>query len=307
MEGAEVVKKRGRPKKVPVEEVVEEAKIKGTRKASTKATTKVSAKTTAKATVASKPTKSLKAKEDTKKVEVKAALAKTAKPASTTPSTSKILREVAVKGTLKISPQSKPPATPESKPAAPIQFSQPSPTTLSTATPPSLTSVSPSTSPKPRITTVPLPANPINPSAPPAARPKPPTRIPHASPKPPSATKSPPSPPFAKTEASPNPQPAREPPNPNTPLPQKYKPAARRVTAIMVGLPILLVTSWELYTRYWKWARLTGLACRHTIPTRYPQSEIPRHLNVTFHKFHNWSDESKRLWYISSPYVPFAD
>ena len=33
-------------------------------------------------------------------------------------------------------------------------------------------------------------------------------------------------------------------------LPPKYKPAARRVTAIMVGIPIILVVGLELYNRW---------------------------------------------------------
>jgi hypothetical protein len=40
-------------------------------------------------------------------------------------------------------------------------------------------------------------------------------------------------------------------PTPDMRLPPKYKPAARRVTAIIVGLPIILVVGWELYGR-WK-------------------------------------------------------
>jgi hypothetical protein len=33
-------------------------------------------------------------------------------------------------------------------------------------------------------------------------------------------------------------------------VPPKYKPAARRVTAIIVGIPIILVTSYELWRRF---------------------------------------------------------
>jgi hypothetical protein len=40
-------------------------------------------------------------------------------------------------------------------------------------------------------------------------------------------------------------------PTPDMRLPPKYKPAARRVTAIIVGIPIILVFGWELYGR-WK-------------------------------------------------------
>jgi hypothetical protein len=40
-------------------------------------------------------------------------------------------------------------------------------------------------------------------------------------------------------------------PTPDMRLPPKYKPAARRVTAIIVGLPIIFVVGWELYGR-WK-------------------------------------------------------
>lgn len=33
-------------------------------------------------------------------------------------------------------------------------------------------------------------------------------------------------------------------------MPPKYKGAARRVTTIMVGVPIILVVGWDLYKRY---------------------------------------------------------
>lgn len=32
-------------------------------------------------------------------------------------------------------------------------------------------------------------------------------------------------------------------------MPAKYKPAARRVTAIMVGIPLIIVLTWELWQR----------------------------------------------------------
>jgi hypothetical protein len=38
---------------------------------------------------------------------------------------------------------------------------------------------------------------------------------------------------------------------PNTKLPPKYKKAARQVTSIIVGIPIILVVGYELYGR-WK-------------------------------------------------------
>ncbi|KNG47286.1 hypothetical protein DDE82_000936 [Stemphylium lycopersici] len=39
-------------------------------------------------------------------------------------------------------------------------------------------------------------------------------------------------------------------PTPDIRLPPKYKPAARRVTAIIVGLPIVIVFGWELWARW---------------------------------------------------------
>ncbi|EDU50426.1 hypothetical protein TUN199_07869 [Pyrenophora tritici-repentis] len=39
-------------------------------------------------------------------------------------------------------------------------------------------------------------------------------------------------------------------PTPNTALPPKYRPAARRVTAIIVGLPFVIVMGWELWERW---------------------------------------------------------
>ena len=38
-------------------------------------------------------------------------------------------------------------------------------------------------------------------------------------------------------------------PTPNSDVPSKYKPAMRRVTTIMVGIPIILVVGYELYNR----------------------------------------------------------
>ena len=39
-------------------------------------------------------------------------------------------------------------------------------------------------------------------------------------------------------------------PTPNMDLPPKYRPAARRVTAIIVGLPFVIVMGWELFERW---------------------------------------------------------
>ena len=33
-------------------------------------------------------------------------------------------------------------------------------------------------------------------------------------------------------------------------MPPKYKGAARRVTTIMVGIPVILVVGWDLYKRW---------------------------------------------------------
>jgi hypothetical protein len=134
----------------------------------------------------------------------------------TTASTSKIINEVRATGTF---------ASPPHQKKAPIDL------------PPSRTPAHP--------TTIPLPRKPTPPTSS-AASPNtttstPPPARPHLS--------------FARPAApsrTPRPQHARYrviEPTPNVELPSKYKPAMRRVTTILVGIPIILVVGYELWNR----------------------------------------------------------
>ncbi|KAF3004091.1 hypothetical protein E8E13_003573 [Curvularia kusanoi] len=91
--------------------------------------------------------------------------------------------------------------------------------------------------PKPRATTIPLPRNPLAAPSPTSEPPK--SRIAFAEP----ARRAPPRAPRYPTRIIE--------PTPNTKLPPKYKKAARQVTSIIVGIPIILVVGYELYGR-WK-------------------------------------------------------
>lgn len=94
-----------------------------------------------------------------------------------------------------------------------------------------------------RTNTIPLPANPRQPPS--HSNPKPNTVF--AKPAPPNATPSPP--PAYRPAQSSSTRRIIE-PTPDIRLPKKYKPAARRVTSIIVGIPIILVVGYELYNRY---------------------------------------------------------
>jgi hypothetical protein len=90
--------------------------------------------------------------------------------------------------------------------------------------------------PKPRATTIPLPRNPLTAPSPTSEPPKP--RIAFAEP----APRAPPRAPRYPTRIIE--------PTPNTKLPPKYKKAARQVTSIIVGIPIIIVVGYELYGRW---------------------------------------------------------
>ncbi|KAK7189499.1 hypothetical protein DPSP01_001495 [Paraphaeosphaeria sporulosa] len=186
------------------------------------------------------------------------------KPTPVTPSTSKILEQVYKTGTVKPPPPASPaPAAQEillptggaanvvieqpapaaaMKPSLPSEPIQPTPTP--TYTPPTSSSAPPPPPPPPpppqhsipisrptptsalrKATTIPLPLHPLNPSKPATPRPKP---------------ISPADLEKAAIERDIN----------EGRMPRKYQGAARRVTAIMVGIPVILVVGWDLYKRW---------------------------------------------------------
>ncbi|KAH7563479.1 hypothetical protein BM1_00526 [Bipolaris maydis] len=233
------VKKRGRPKKVAEdagETIVVEAKKTSAVK---KATTKPIA-----------PKDKLIAPEKDKKTIAKKNAPEHLTPV--TPATSKILESVRAKGTLSKTLPTKtaslesrnsgtPPATTAQAP--PISSSSPPPPPP--PPPPQQQQQQPKT-PRthPAPTTIPLPQKPIpapspissashttsprNPVLPPNPYPSTPRRIPPAL--------------SQHTRVIE--------PTPDIRLPPKYKPAARRVTAIIVSLPIVLVFGYELLERW---------------------------------------------------------
>ena len=91
--------------------------------------------------------------------------------------------------------------------------------------------------PKPHATTIPLPRKPLTAPSPTSEHPK--ARIAFAEP----APRAPPRAPRYSTRIIE--------PMPNKKLPPNYKETARRVTTIMVGIPVILVVGYELYRR-WK-------------------------------------------------------
>ncbi|KAF1974388.1 hypothetical protein BU23DRAFT_116323 [Bimuria novae-zelandiae CBS 107.79] len=111
----------------------------------------------------------------------------------------------------------------------PLPTPTPSPSSQPRAPPPPRPASKPITKPTPslpkRSTTIPLPTRPLNPSLPASPRPKPPS---------PSALEN------AATERA----------IAEGRMPKKYQGAARRVTAIMVGIPVILVVGWELWGRW---------------------------------------------------------
>ncbi|KAF2476594.1 uncharacterized protein BDR25DRAFT_339563 [Lindgomyces ingoldianus] len=278
MSSSEASKKRGRPKKV-VEDLVETAvdvKKNSTRKASTKAAK--TAKEEGKVEKATKSTKSSTAKGAknaggrAKAQEVKSTVAEAAKSEKEeargatrstkqaipiTSSSSKILQEVAAKGTLragnssttKSAPsQTQPQSSLPSKPPPPAVPSTTSPTTQASPAkstpkiPASPTPATPSLKFTPpitraRATTVPIPTRPLNPQTPPTTT--------TAAPKPPPYKSTLPPPPEPSTLPNMTPEYLE-----GGKLPPKYRSAGRRVSAIIVGVPIIVVTSYELYQRF---------------------------------------------------------
>ncbi|KAI4692254.1 uncharacterized protein J4E84_003223 [Alternaria hordeiaustralica] len=272
------VKKRGRPKKVVAEDAgpipaVEASKV---------AVKKVAAKPAGKA----KPVEVKKEKKTVTKSAKTVAPAATpaakkdapqlaVAPEQPTPvalSTSKIIEEVQAKGTLKkaqaakvldqaasstdkktaaLQPQTREPTT---KPAS--SPSKPAVSAASTTTPPTPPTSRP-TSPRP--TTIPLPSHPTKAPSP-ISSPPPPNPYPRFSKPTPSTRHIPPNPyPTSirpsNQQAPPSPPHRQHPtrliePTPDIRLPPKYKPASRRVTAIMVSLPIVLVFGYELFERW---------------------------------------------------------
>jgi len=107
-----------------------------------------------------------------------------------------------------------------------------------------------------RRTTIPLPRvpkpapSPLTPLPSSNVKPAPPGYHYRAPPPPPSPSPSPsPSPPKPYTPPT-RPHTRIIEPTPNMELPPKYRPAARRVTAIIVGLPFVIVMGWELFERW---------------------------------------------------------
>ncbi|KAJ4384275.1 hypothetical protein N0V86_001122 [Didymella sp. IMI 355093] len=280
---APAVKKRGRPRKV-----VDESAITPEKPAARKASTKAKAAPKVKATPKAKTIDALKEKKKTltkvsdyktkKTPSPKAApteIAEQVTPA--TPTSSKILDEVKAAGAFS-KPSTEPeepflPPVPGPAPVAPIlpgatktpianadaaptpetHYEPPSSAPASGAPiqqpvddAPSKPIIPPTTAapserantvaPKARVTTIPLPQTPRTAPSPYSELPKP--RVAFAEP----APRAPPRAPRYPTRIIE--------PTPNTKLPPKYKKAARQVTSIIVGIPIILVVGYELYGRW---------------------------------------------------------
>jgi hypothetical protein len=250
------VKKRGRPRKVVDEGAVASEKS-AVRKASTKAKPTSKAKTM---DAMKEKKKTLTRVSDYKtKKETPPTQTQTAQATPATPTSSKILDEVKATGaftkpaatanpTADVAPPSPPQQEPEQPfippipgpaPVAPIQQpldDAPSKPVIppTTASPSERANIIP---PATRGTTIPLPRNPLTAPSPTTSNPKP--RVNFAKPAP-SASRHPPKFPTRIIE-----------PTLNTKLPPKYRKAARQVTSIIVGIPIIIVVGYELYGR-WK-------------------------------------------------------
>lgn len=205
-----------------------EKAVAGTRKASTKGTT--AAKTTRAA----------------KSVKSKAIEGEKVAKGTVVPKKSRILQEVAATGTLK--------SVKEGQTSNPISRPTPTPSATQTMSSSSISPPKPTKPTTPRATTIPLPT-----------APKPaPTPLPYraSQPPPPSATSptAPPKPKFQMVGVEPDLPPpiigaakARPiSPYDGEKLPPKYRKVAWRVTAIIVGLPVIFVTSYELWRRFSK-------------------------------------------------------
>ncbi|OAG26609.1 hypothetical protein CC77DRAFT_1015887 [Alternaria alternata] len=269
------IKKRGRPKKVVAEDAGTTPEVAASKAVVKKAAAKLSTKEKVVEVKKEKKvtTKSGKTAPTTtatvaagKKIAPKSAIAP-AQATPVTPSTSKILEEVEAKGTLKKAKQPEKVVEKEAeasvqdsrKTAASSQSPETSPpktqSLQSKPTPPTTASLSnnktASNTTSRTTTTIPLPSVPkIAPSPVYPATPKPTTSRPHN-----------PYPSIRPSPSQPQPRPPPSPyqkqhptriiePTPDIRLPPKYKPAARRVTAIIVGLPIIFVVGYELFERW---------------------------------------------------------
>ncbi|KAI4955939.1 hypothetical protein J4E91_000148 [Alternaria rosae] len=270
------VKKRGRPKKVVAENAGTTPAVEASKVAVKKVTAKPVGKP--KAAEVKKEKKTVAKSAKTVTPAVAPAVKKDApqspitpeQPTPVTPSTSKILDEVQAKGTLKKAQSAKvveKVASSTDKKTAPPQPQTQEPTTkpasspskpapaASTTTRPS----NPTTKPtSPRPTTIPLPSHPTK--APSPISSPPPNPYPRFS-KPTLSTRHIPPNPYptsirpSNQQTPPPPHQRQHPtrliePTPDVRLPPKYKPASRRVTAIMVSLPIVLVFGYELFERW---------------------------------------------------------
>ncbi|RYN41127.1 hypothetical protein AA0114_g10852 [Alternaria tenuissima] len=269
------IKKRGRPKKVVAEDAGTTPEVAASKAAVKKAAAKPSTKEKVvevkkEKKVATKSGKTAPTTTATvaagKKIAPKSAIAP-AQATPVTPSTSKILEEVEAKGTLKKAKQPEKVVEKEAeasvqdsrKTAASSQSPETSPpktqSLQSKPTPPTTASLSnnktTSNTTSRTTTTIPLPSTPkIAPSPVSPATPNPTTSRPHN----PSPSIRP-SPPQPQPRPPPSPYQKQHPtriiePTPDIRLPPKYKPAARRVTAIIVGLPIIFVVGYELFERW---------------------------------------------------------
>jgi hypothetical protein len=269
------IKKRGRPKKVVAEDAGTTPEVAASKAVVKKAAAKLSTKEKVvevkkEKKVATKSGKTAPTTTATvaagKKIAPKSAIAP-AQATPVTPSTSKILEEVEAKGTLKKAKQPEKVVEKEAeasvqdsrKTAASSQSPETSPPKTqflqSKPTPPTTASLSnnktASNTTSRTTTTIPLPSVPkIAPSPVYPATPKPTTSRPHN-----------PYPSIRPSPSQPQPRPPPSPyqkqhptriiePTPDIRLPPKYKPAARRVTAIIVGLPIIFVVGYELFERW---------------------------------------------------------
>lgn len=275
------VKKRGRPRKVVEDKAVTSEKP-AVRQASTKAKAAPKTKTV---DAMKEKKKTLTKVSDYKSKKEAAAPAQKSTAQKATPSTpisSKILDAVEAAGTFSKPPKTSPtepeqpviPPVPGPAPVAPIvpdaanapitdagaKFEPPAGVSPPNASKPATSAIQqpfdqapsrpviPPTSaapseraniipPKPHATTIPLPRKPRTAPSPTSEHPK--ARIAFAEP----APRAPPRAPRYPTRIIE--------PMPNTKLPPKYKKAARQVTSIIVGIPIILVVGYELYGR-WK-------------------------------------------------------
>lgn len=272
----EVVKKRGRPKKV-IHDLVEVEMAESTKKATTRAKSTAATKEPAKPKAAiqktsptAKPVEAVSSPSLPQRISAKSSAQQTSdvshippaeplkitKATSTriTPETSKILnqvRELSTKNTTSMAGFSK-----HSK-ASPTAGSKPPPTTSKTTTPPprkpTATSPPPTTSAKAKLT------NPqqLSPAPPKVAQSNPLAEAvpPKTSPETPNPSKPAPKIPLASLNSTiVDNISTRAGARPNTgssknQVPPNYKPVARKVTMAIVAMPIVIVTSWVLYQR----------------------------------------------------------